>query len=91
MLVVPVHAFPSIGIIVGIVVVVPGRPVIRIRPVPLYELLYSVLKLIIRELLLLEGRAVLDSLYLNLVVVVCPVQPLSVLDRTCYVRVCLLL
>ena len=81
MLVVPIHTFPSIGIIVGIIVVVPSGPVIRVWPVPLYELLYPDLKLVIRDLLLLKGWPIPNSLYLSLVVAVCSVRPLSVLGR----------
>lgn len=44
---IPVHGFPPIRIVIGIIVVVPSRPVIRIRPIPLYELLYSALELIV--------------------------------------------
>ena len=63
---------------------------IRIRSIPLDELLYPALELIVGELLLLKGWTVPDSLYFSLIVLVYPVWPVLVLKRGCLVRTTLL-
>lgn len=59
---------------------------IRIRSIPLDELLYPALELIVGELLLLKGWTVPDSLYFSLIVLVYPVWPVLVFERACLVR-----